>query len=475
MKILFQEPLISRRITYGKFERGAGNNTFPYGMACVASYVMDRGHSVGYLEPNIEGMDFKSYGSYLRSNDFGLVGMSSTTLQINQTIKTFEFIKKTTPGIVTVMGGVHASIMPAETLAATGAIDYLVLGEGEVPFSRLLAGIEGGADEPAAGICGLAFKKNGRVVINPPGPENSLQGSDFPVPPYNIFPMDKYIAQITYTKRFPSYSVVASRGCPFKCAFCNGSAVLGSKTRYKDTERLITEIISLKEQYGAKGIIFLDSTFTLNKQWVAEFCRRYTEKKVGLPWACNSRVDTVNEQMLRLMKKAGCWEILYGAESWNQKSLDIINKGTTVEQNERTLKMTMALGFYTYASYILCLPGETEADALNTIRRAKDIATPIAMFYLPVPYPKTALYEICRERGMLREDADWEDFNAWDFSNPVYINPLIGKERMQRILRRAFYSYYLTPKVIYKNMIEAVLFRQDIRKFIYAFRGMMGI
>ncbi|MCK5582964.1 MAG: radical SAM protein, partial [Elusimicrobiales bacterium] len=247
------------------------------------------------------------------------------------------------------------------------------------------------------------------------------------------------------------------------------------KVRYKSPDRIIDEIFTLKNEYGAKGIIFLDSTFTVDKQWLTEFCRKYIEKKVGLPWACNSRTDTVDESLLRLMKSAGCWEILFGVESGNQKSLDIINKGTTVRGNTNTLKLAMSLGFYTYASYILCLPDETEADALNTVRYARDIGTPIAMFYLPVPYPGTELYGICKEKGILREDADWEDFNAWDFSNPVYINPLIGKERMQAILKSAYNSYYLNPAVILANLKEIILLRQDIKKFVYALKGMAGL
>ncbi|MCG2725345.1 MAG: B12-binding domain-containing radical SAM protein [Elusimicrobia bacterium] len=476
MNILFQEPIVDKSVTYGKFSKGAGNNTFPYGIASIAGYIIDKGHDVKYLEPNIEGMDFEAYGQYLMKNDFQIIAMSSTTLQINQTIKTFEFIKKIKPETITVLGGVHATIMPSETLNASKAIDYLVIGEGEVPFLKLISCLDKNKAEEIACIGGVAFKKiGGEAIVNSPAPENILRSADLPTPPYHLFPMNKYIAQITYTKRFPSYSIVASRGCPFKCSFCNGSAVFGNTVRYKSPDRIINEILTLKNEYGAKGIIFLDSTFTINKQWLAEFCRKYIEKKAGLPWACNSRTDTVNESLLRLMRSAGCWEILYGVESGNQKSLDIINKGTTVRQNTNTLKLTMSLGFYTYASYILCLPNETESDALNTIKYAVNIGTSVAMFYLPVPYPGTELHKICREKGILREDAEWEDFNAWDFSNPVYINPLIGKERMQAILKRAYNRYYINPKVICANLKEILLFRQDIKKFIYALKGIAGL
>jgi radical SAM superfamily enzyme YgiQ (UPF0313 family) len=473
MKMLFQEPLVSSSVTYGKFAGGAGNNTFPYGLASVARYVMDRGHQVEYLEPNIEGMDFDAYGRYLRSRDVMLVGISSTTLQIKRAIATFEFIKKTRPELVTVLGGVHASLMPRETMEATKAIDYLVLGEGEVPFTRLLDALDGagGVDR----IPGLAFRGPSVIVVNPPARENSLEGGDLPVPPYELFPMRKYIAQVSFTKRFPSYSIVASRGCPFRCSFCNGNAVTGTRVRYKSIPVLLDEIELLKNEYGAKGIFFLDSTFTVNKGWLTEFCHKYIERKLGLHWACNSRVDTVDEALLRLMKAAGCWEVVYGVESGNQKSLDLICKGTTVEQGTKIVKLTKSLGFYTYTSYILCLPDETEEDALNTVSYAKELATPIAIFYLPVPFPKSGLHEICRQKGGLRENADWEDYNSWDFTNPVYINPLIGKEKMQKILKDAYSSYYLAPGIIAANLKELALLRQDPRKFVYALKGVLGL
>lgn len=373
LKCLFQAPFISKNITYGKFQAGAGNNTFPCGMASIAQYIRDKGYDVAYLEPNIEGMDLGEYEKYLSDKKFDVVCMSSTTLEIGRVIKTFEAIKKINPKITTVLGGIHATIMPEETLTEASSIDYLILGEGERSVASLMDCIRTSNLEKIKSISGIAFRANGRIRINPPDFKNMLSASEIPAPAYDLFPMRRYVAQVTYTKRFPSYTVVASRGCPFKCAFCNATDIFGRGIRYKAVDKVIDEIVTLKEKYGAKGIIFLDSTFTANRKWVEEFCSKYLELKINLPWACNSRVDTVDEALLKMMKDAGCWEILYGIESSNQKSLDLIDKRTTVEQNTKTLKLSMKLGFYTYASYIICLPGETEEDALNTIRYAKKL------------------------------------------------------------------------------------------------------
>jgi len=475
LKILFQEPLISRRIIYGRFEAGAGNNTFPYGIASIMQYILDRGYNVKYLEPNIERMTLNEYKNYILNENFDIICIGSTTLEIGKTIKNFEIIKKINPNIITVLGGIHATIMPKETLKETFFIDYLILGEGEKPFTSLLDCIKTNNLKEIKNIKGIAFRNKNKIIVNPPDYKNMLCIKELPTPAYSLFPMKKYVSQITFTKRFPSYSIVASRGCVFNCAFCNATDIFGKKVRYKEVDRVIGEILTLKKEYGAKGILFLDSTFTVNKEWIKEFCEKYIESKINLPWSCGSRVDTVNKNILKLMKKAGCWEIMYGVESANQKSLDILNKGTTVKQNTETLKLSMKLGFYTYASYIICLPGETKYDALNTIKYAKKIGTPAAIFYLPIPFPKTELWNICKENGILREDTEWEDFNSWDWKNPVYINPLIGKEKMKKLLDYAYYSYYLTPKVIYRNLKEIVLLKQDIKKYIYGIKAISSI
>jgi radical SAM superfamily enzyme YgiQ (UPF0313 family) len=116
LAILFQEPFVPRKVTYGKFSRGAGNNTFPYGLASIARYIFERGYRVHYLDPIIENMAESEYVRFLESNRFDLIGMSSTTLQVNYTIKSFELIKRYFPGIITVLGGIHGTLMPEGTL-----------------------------------------------------------------------------------------------------------------------------------------------------------------------------------------------------------------------------------------------------------------------------------------------------------------------------------------------------------------------
>ena len=473
MKILFQEPFIPDSVTFGKFAKGAGNNTFPCGLASIATYVKDRGYDVSYLDPNIINMSEDSYLFYLQENQIDLIGISSTTLQIQYAVRTFELIKKRFPEMITVIGGIHPSLMPIETVNCTDAIDYIFIGEGEKTFCQFVEYLKRNDMESIGKIEGICYKKP-EMILNTFNDAQFLRPREIPIPLYEIFPMSEYIAQISYSKDFPSYSVIASRGCPFKCSFCNANITMGNKTRYKPVLMLLEEIRLLKDKYGAKGIMFLDSTFTINKKWVREFCHEYQKADIGLAWACNSRVDTVDRELLSLMKDAGCWSILYGIESANQKSLELINKGTTVQQNTDMVLLSMELGFYVYTSYIICLPGENENDVISTINYARNLGNPMAMFYLPIPFPKTELWRLCKEMDGLRDGAEWEAFNAWNFDDPVYINPLIGRERMQQLLRRAFLRFYSNPIVWYRNLKEVLLFNQSPYRYWMGLRAALG-
>lgn len=220
--------------------------------------------------------------------------------------------------------------------------------------------------------------------------------------------------------------------------------------------------------------MFHDSTFTVDRRWVVSFCRAYRASGLALPWSCNSRTDTIDEDLVDEMKKAHCWLVSFGIESGNQKSLDAIQKGTTVEQNEEAVQMCLAKNLCVNTNYILCLPGETESDVLNTIKFSRKLGNHMASFNLPVPFPRTVLREQCKATGIIRSDAKWSDYSGWDFLNPVYINPLIGKDTMKKLRKKAYTDFYLNSEVWYRNLKELVLLRQSPYKYWQGFKGFLS-
>ncbi|MDP8299457.1 MAG: radical SAM protein [Candidatus Tantalella remota] len=369
----------------------------------------------------------------------------------------------------------HATLLPEEILGKSDSIDYVVTGEGEKIFLRMLEYLHADEIVKIKHIPGVAFQEGRRTVVNPYDNSYRLSETELPIPLFEIFPMKKYVAQATYSKVFPTFSTIASRGCPYNCAFCEANITTGKNVRYTPVPRIIREIRELKEHYGARGIMFLDSTFTLDAKWVRDFCTAYIDSGLNLPWACNSRVDTVDEDLLTLMKKAGAWSVLFGLESANQRSLDLIGKETTVEQNRSAVRLALKLGFYVYTSYILGLPGENEKDVMNTIRFARSLGNHLCIFYLPVPFPKTRLELMAKKEGGLSANIRNTDYNQWDYSNPVYINPRIGNKKMQSLLKQAFLDFYTNPVVIMRNLKELLLLRQSPYKFWLGLRGLHGL
>lgn len=471
MKVLFVIPQIDRQKQWGRWYRGAGNNNFNYGVASLAGYLRKKGVNVGLVDGQFSA-DQDSFAELIRGERPDLIGISCYTPTYVEAVGTASFCRKVCPDAKIVMGGAHPSLYPAETLAANEDIDFVVVGEGEYTLHELCCSLEHGGWDLSS-IKGLGYRVNDQVMINDRR-EYIQDLDDLPVPAYDIFPLEKYSIQATSYKRLPTITMVTSRGCPYTCTFCQVKQLLGTKMRYVTPERLIEEIKYLKERFHARGLMFQDSTFTFDWDWVRRFCHLMISERMDMTWMCFTRADRVNGEILDLMKRAGCYGMSYGVESANQKSLDRLKKNIKVESIVESVTQSLRKGFFVTATYILGIPGEDETDVRNTIALANKLATHIAHFYLPIPYPKSELFYQCEEDNGIRKDLKWDDFNIFNDDRPVYINPLIGRENLMRLKESAMRRYYANPRVIYNNlrMIDSV---DDIRKYYNAFKAMLGI
>lgn len=408
----------------------------------------------------------------LLNGTFNFIGISCYTPTYAESTGLAVICKRIAPKIEIVFGGAHPSLYPQETLEQNKEIDFIIQGEGEYPLYELLRETGSGQKEYTK-ISGLGYRKDGQIIINKRG--DFIANIDvIPIPAYNIFPLHRYKIQATSFKRLPTYTMVASRGCPYHCTFCQVKQFLGSKMRYKSPEKVIHELIFLKENFQAKGIMFQDSTFTCDWKWLKEFCSLMIQESLNLTWMCFTRADRVNSEILTLMKKAGCHGISYGVESANQKSLDLMKKGIKIEKIIESIKLTIDMGLFVTATYMLGLPGEDEKDLKKTIALADSLATHIAHFYLPIPYPESDFYYQCKKDGGLRNNYSWEDFNLFNDENPVYINPRIGKQKLLRIRNEAIKRYYTKPKVIFRNL-KTIDSSDDFKKYFFAAKALIGV
>ena len=243
--------------------------------------------------------------------------------------------------------------------------------------------------------------------------------------------------------------MMTSRGCPFRCSYCTSHLTFGKSFRYHGPQRVIREMFELKEKYGADTIQFYDETFTLNRGRVSQLCGEILKQKLKIPWACFTRVNLVDEELLKKMRSAGCYQIFYGVEAATQRLLNIIKKDITLEQIENAFKWTRRAGIETLASFMIGLPTETKEEALKTIDLAIKINADYAQWQKTTPFPGTELYDICEKYGKILTK-DWTKFTAWN--NIVYVTSGRTKEDILEIERLAFRRFYLRPSYILKRL-----------------------
>ena len=451
MKVLLTSTL--KRIHDPKSWRlGKGQDSFNYGIACVAAMAEKAGYDVECLDLFHNNWRAGDLERHVVEKKFDVVGIGFFTPQTDLAQKTAAVVKRVLPNSKVVFGGIHVTSVPVETLDETPEADACVIGEGDYTFTELLDCWRDGRD--IGTVAGIAYRQNGKARTS--GPRGSVRDlDDLPMPSYRLFPMREYEVSPNISFRPPTVSFQVTRGCPFKCTFCEYTTVGGPKIRHKTIPRIIDEIRYLRDEFGFHSLVFRDSTLPTKRKFLVELCEAMIEAKIDMPWMCYSRVDLKQpRETFRLMKRAGCWQIGFGCESGNQKTLDRLKKATTVEQNMETLKIAYGEGLSISTTWMLALPGETVEDAENTIRFALDTPAHIAKFYLPVPYPRSNLERACREDGGLREGMSYANYDLYDQSDPIYVNPLIGKERQVRLTRDAYRRFYSSPRMWGRNLAQ---------------------
>lgn len=479
MDVLLLFPPVSVNERYGNRKVGnVGGHLPPYGLACIAAYIREQSFSVNILDGSAENLSYEEIFIYIRKHQPKVIGLSAMTPQFYRAAELSRTIEKLFPDVLVVIGGHHASILPQDTLNGNLCFDILVHGEGEVTVLELLKKYrkKGWNKEKflkdtrcLKSIDGIAFRgqKKDFILNKTRKPIKDLDS--LPLPAWDLLPLDKYIPLPNQYLNKPVIHMVAIRGCPFDCYFCSNNSVFGKKIRAKSPAKLVEDILYVKRKYGIKEVSFWDDTMTINKTWMEGFCDRLVEKKVGVVWTCYSRVDTVDFKLLKLMKKAGCWNIFYGFESGNQELLDNINKGITLEQIRKVNKWTKDAGIEVRASFMIALPGETPEAAMKTIDFAIELEPEYAQFCITTPYPGTKLFETAKISGKLTED--FSKYNIWEV---VYVPEGYKNEKeIMAIEKLAMRKFYFRPKFIF-NKLKRVRSFEDIRRYFNGFKMALG-
>ncbi|MBU2473004.1 MAG: radical SAM protein [Patescibacteria group bacterium] len=435
----------------------------PLGLMSLATSLRNSGHFPKILDYLIENFNQDSLFNDIQKVD--LIGITSVSPHINNALNLARLIKKKFPDKIIVLGGAHASLLPQETIENNPFIDFLIRGEGEIRIIQLIEYIQG--QIKLKELDGIVFKKDGKIINLQP--KKFIQNLDnLPMPAYDLIPFKKYSLYLQ-SQFQPAITMLTSRGCPFNCIYCS-KPVFGSSIRTRSPKSILEEIIFLKKNYNIKEIIFYDDSFTLKKEKITKFCQLIIENNIKINWKCETRVNLVDQELLNLMKKAGCYMICYGIESGNQKILDILKKGITLEQIEKAIIITKKAKIKILGYFMIGIPQETEKNIKETINFAKKLNPDYAQFSIATAYPGTELYQIAEKQGKITKDFS-DSFYALTRQKKIISLCDIKSKVLQKYLKKAYYSFYFRPSYIIQRIYKIKSFND----LIYNLKGLKAL
>jgi radical SAM superfamily enzyme YgiQ (UPF0313 family) len=432
----------------------------PLGILHIGSMLLANGIDVEILDADIDGLTIDETAEAILAAEPDLVGFSIMTPQLMSALDVCAVLKKARPSLPIVLGGAQISSTLEEVFSLSDAFDFAVYGEGEPTMKDVCERIEHGfSPELLRDIPGVIYRDAaGNVVKN--SPRQFIADLDsLPRIDYDLLDITKYKIPTMVGRHV--ISMVITRGCPFNCIFCDAPVTMGRKLRLRSPEQIVEEIEFNQQKYGVKSFVFKDSTFTANKKWVREFCDGIIRSGLDIKWRCNARVDTVNDELLEIMKRAGCFIINFGVESGHPQILKNIGKEFHIDDICEAHRLTRKHGIRTYSTFLVGSPGETEETIRATIRLAKKIRPSLAMFFVAVAYPGTAMYERAVEEGVVEPrwwaNRDWgsQDHTnfekRWGWTNRGGLKiPGFDAARWQK---RATRSFYFRPRFMWDTAI----------------------
>jgi anaerobic magnesium-protoporphyrin IX monomethyl ester cyclase len=413
----------------------------PLGLAYIAASLRQAGYRVKIKDALAEGMNFSDLRNFIKEIRPDVLGLSSMTPIIDTTFATIELARPYVSKII--VGGPHVSVWKQEIFRQCSAIDFGVVGEGEQTIVELMQNLEDGVSPiSVSGVIGKEGEGPPRSLIN------NLDAIPFPA--RDLLPLDKYHYPLSKSKNVTT--LFTSRGCPFHCIFCDKS-VFGSRWRSRSAANTLLEVDEVVTKFKIKSFIIYDDLFTLNKDRVQEFCEGILKRGYKVDWKCESRVNLVDLETLKLMKRAGCSMIAYGVESGNQHGLDYLKKKIKIEETRRAFAMTHQAGIETMAYFILGIPVESYEEELQTIKFAKEINSSYVQFSILSPLFGTRLFEEAKEKGWYRE-IDTKNPLDQDLKRPVIMSPNWDSEKLAKIMQRAYFGYYFRPQYIWQQLCK---------------------
>jgi len=407
-------------------------------LAYIAAAARQAGAAVDLVDAYALRWTWPRFAAEVRRRQPDVLGLSAMTPVADVAARAARECRPHVGRIV--LGGPHPTAVGVRVFDEIPELDAAVVGEGEEIIGPLLSWLDRRDGPPPPGVLapGHPF-----VETTPSRPIAAIAR-----PARDLLPNHAYRYLMATRPGFGT--MITSRGCPFRCTFCDKS-VSGSRWRARPAGDVADEMIAMRRRHGIRFVNFYDDNFTLRRDRVARICEALIRQRVDVEWKCEGRVDGVDLPLLKLMRRAGCRVVAYGVESGNEQTLSLLRKDITVEQTRRAFEQTRAAGLRSLAYMILGAPGESADEVENSIRFCREIGADYVQFSSLVAMPGTPLFDTARATVDVKNPLDGDQSRATVSDLPA--------ETLAGLMRSAWMGFYLRPRALGRLARDAVVSR----------------
>ena len=411
----------------------------PTDLLYMAAIARDCGCECKIKDYSIGGKTVVDFRKDLENFRPDIIVLNVATPTLDGDLSVLEAAKEILPDVVTIAKGAYFLAENVSVLEKSPALDLIIKGEPEYTFKEIIE------DKKLSDILGICYRENGIPKLNQD--RHFIDNlDDLPFPARELVDMDIYRRPDNNKKQAV---IKVSRGCPFHCFFCLATPVSGQQVRRRSVANINAEIKECKEKFGVNNFLFWSDIFDLDREWTVELCQKIIDEKLDIVWSANTRADTADFELAKIMKKSGCGLVSMGIESGSQYMLDKMGKKITLEQIKTTVKAFRDVGIKIYGYFVLGLPWETRETAEQTIKFACDLDLNYANFYTATVFPGSRFWDYAKENNLLDNDDRYQ--SAYYY--PSVKTHALSKDEVFELHKKAVKRFYLRPVYILKTLL----------------------